>query len=767
MLVSTLLLLCFYGAVADEPVLTDEQRNALPQHFGFGEMQIYKLKPNIRLLRVADLDGDGRKDLVVWNQTQSRIELFYQPEPGVSVELEETDDELNQIPSRGNFRRANVPCAFNIVALDVGDVSGDGRADLVAFTDSRDLAIMPGLADGGFGPAELIRAREGAPSNGALTLGDYNGDGRMDVAVRGDQALLVFLQRAEGGLANPIRLVHGIGTPELLLTGDLNGDGRDDLLISSSDERYGMYVSLQSPKGMLAALRPAVLPPFRSVTVVPPRAGEQGSDVYAIERATGRLKHYRWELPTTLRGVRDWPQQMHSYPIKGTSKRRPLALGDIGGDGFIDCVTADPDAAQLILFRGGAGGLGPAVTFPGLMKTNDIWAVDLDGDGQAEVLQASAEERMIGVSRFEDGRLTFPAPLATRGRPYVVTAGALRAGAPADQMAYVSRNEDDDYELVLRPLRGEGEVPETVLPIVDLDDEPAGVRFVDLDQDGRSDLLIFVRFNAPRAFLQQADGTFAALRGAETRDWLVKEAEPFGFATADVNGNGKLEVLFAQEKLARAMVVQNGQWTVVDQYNPEVADARIRGLAVLPGDDGQPVLVMYEQKGRDLLVFRQRADHTYAVAQSMPVGSFDLAAMLTLPIGHDGGRVGVVLADPDKLAVLVPDENAPTLVEKHTYETDSRDAWLADSAVGDLNGDGVRDLALLDWGKASLEIVTTLPDGGMVKAARFQVFQGRRFSRAPDSRAEPRELQVADVTGDGIADIVILVHDRLVVYPGQ
>ena len=56
---------------------------------------------------------------------------------------------------------------------------------------------------------------------------------------------------------------------------------------------------------------------------------------------------------------------------------------------------------------------------------------------------------------------------------------------------------------------------------------------------------------------------------------------------------------------------------------------------------------------------------------------------------------------------------------------------------------------------------------GLLEPGRFQVFQGRRFSEAPDTRGEPREALIADVTGDGIDDIVLIVHDRVLIYPGQ
>ena len=74
------------ATVADEHGLTKAQRAELTQYFGFGPMQIYKIKPGISNLTLADLDGDGRTDVLLWNSYRSRFELFYQTDPNAPPE---------------------------------------------------------------------------------------------------------------------------------------------------------------------------------------------------------------------------------------------------------------------------------------------------------------------------------------------------------------------------------------------------------------------------------------------------------------------------------------------------------------------------------------------------------------------------------------------------------------------------------------------------------------------------------------------------------
>lgn len=769
---------CLIGLFAGDQ-LTDAQKVELAQYFGFDTFEIYRIKPDIQQLKLADLDGDGRIDIALWNRWKNRIELFYQPDTDEAEARADAARELerNEVPNRGNLRIENVPVAYRLACLEIAELTGDGRPDIVFFGEPRELVILPGRPDGEFGPAEGIRAPDGDPRGGSLATGDFNGDGRADVALLGEDVILIYHQRAEGGLSKPLRRVHTFKNPLLMLTADLNGDGRDDLIVGVDDEVYGTFVFLQDANGTLGAMRRVKVPKLRSLTIAKAAGGD---DVFAVEWATGRLKQYRWETPAHAVGTVDWPQLLYSYPIRSKSQRRPLAIGDVTGDGFADVVAADPDAAQLILFEGSRDGLEPGAAFPGLVKTIDVQIGDIDGDGRNEIVSVSREEKMIGISSYAAGRLTFPRPMPVKGTPWLIAIGSLGVGAAPRHAAYLTTQEKEVTEEDTSGEKTTAKKTETFITIVEaresetalswqidqLEDDPAGLRFADVNQDGRSDLLLFVRYAPLRTYLQQKDGSFAALAGPGTRSGLVREAPLEGFALADVSGNGKPEVLLAQKNLARALVVKDGRWTVVDQYNPESADVQLKGLAALAGEPEGLALAMYDRTARDLLVFRRRDDGTYAVAKTMPIGNFDVTAMQAFPAGTQN-EPALLLADSEKLALFYPGQVAPTLVEKHSYETDIKDAWLADAVVGDLNHDGIRDVVAVDIRKANLEILTTLPDGEFVNALRFQVFQGKRFRDEPERGGEPREVLIGDVTGDEIDDIVLLVHDRLVVYPGQ
>ncbi|MCX7418621.1 MAG: hypothetical protein NT013_03665 [Planctomycetia bacterium] len=124
-----------------------------------------------------------------------------------------------------------------------------------------------------------------------------------------------------------------------------------------------------------------------------------------------------------------------------------------------------------------------------------------------------------------------------------------------------------------------------------------------------------------------------------------------------------------------------------------------------------------------------------------------------------------------KFAVLYSGRTDPTMKELATYETKREKAFFADVVGGDLNGDGEPDIAAIDTQSHYVEILNfaskTADQAAQLRAAiAFQVFEEKSFSREEEGGDfEPRESLIVDVTNDGRADLILLVHDRILIYP--
>jgi len=195
-----------------------------------GAVNTFPANGSLSSIAIADFNGDGKPDVAAASSAG-----------GVLVYLGN---------GRGAFQPAkNVALAGGLVALSAvsGDLNGDGKPDLiVAFNNSDQtqpggVAVLLGKGDGTFQapvnimlPGPLVQQATGSTASAALTLGDLNGDGKLDVvtAFQGSpNQVAVLLGDGKGGFQAPLLSNTNTGPPMIAIT-DLNGDGKPDLLLA-------------------------------------------------------------------------------------------------------------------------------------------------------------------------------------------------------------------------------------------------------------------------------------------------------------------------------------------------------------------------------------------------------------------------------------------------------------------------------------------------------------------------------------------------------
>jgi hypothetical protein len=754
------------GSLLAAPAATNDPG----QRFGFIGREIFPIDQQIAHLRAADLDGDGRPDLVVANHARSKLSLLYNQTGRTNVPAAPASKrELNDLPPDARFRLDSIASEKRISSLVVTDLNNDRQPDIAYYGEPRELVVQYNEGAGKWSAPKRWPIDNGLLDANALTFGDLDGDGRTDLLLLAEGQVHLLPQSASGTLGNPERLPYS-ATVRLVEVIDLDGDGRRDLLLSNPDSPNPLRFRLQNEAGQLGPEIHFALPPIRALTVTD-LDGDRQPEVITIAMKSGRAQLARFtRKPAESIGSGLADGQFELLPLGKTSKSiRGVAWADLNGDDLADLLVAEPDSGQVsVRLQQADGSLATPRVFPAFTGVSEIAAADWNGDRQTEVFLLSADERQVGVTTLEaGGRMPFPRTLALEGRPLAMAVGGLESNAAPSFAVIVERNDRRE----LRIVKADG-TSRTQKLGESFKSNPSKLMIHDLDQDGRNDLVILIPNERLKLLLQTGDG-FTELDVAPPGG---NTDEPWA-GSADVDGDGKAELLLAQKNFVRAVVwptaspeaATNGTpaFVVKDQINGVSGSSRIVGAAVLAaGTNRVAPMVLLDAERKALTLCERDAAGVWQVVRSLALPVSDFSGVQPLALGGPGvNAVGLSSATAVAWKSFTGQVWDWSLLDE--YETPIKDGYLNDVVPGDLDGDGAADLVFLETAKNHLDLVTFQAPNRLVPANRWQVFEERSFMSRRATAPEPREAVIADLTGDGKNDLTVLVHDRVLVYPQE
>ena len=742
---------------------------AVAQDYGFRGMEIYKLDEQTTDLTPCDIDGDGLMDLVVANNDKAKIEVLLRRREKVPPKELQGEKLPNDLADDQYFERKEILTEKQVLSLAVADLDGDGKIDVAYYGKPEELVVSFGDGKGGFPRTKRWQIDDGS----VVETGDLNGDSRADLVLLTGTSTSIFYQSADGALREPVKLPHSEKGIDGVSVVDLDGDGRRDLVLVDSGSLRSVRARFQRADGSLGPEIAFETTPWRVLDFVD-LDPSPGMETVVVQRNSGVLRALRLaeEKERALLGS----VETYAFEASASGKDRSLALGDLNGDKRVDVVVTEPGSAQVAVYlQDEGGGLGGRRLFPSLSSSDAVRVADLDGDGRGEVVVLSSAEKALGVSKWEaDGRLPFPTMLEMKGVPKAFDTGDLNGDGLAD-LAVMAEDDKKLGLLVFLQQKGDAGASKaaalplvlvTVLELPSLKQAPEDVLVMDIDQDGKNDVLLFDSREAMRVLRQDEGGAFIdqAAKGTSYHGDLAYQATRGSATPGDVDGDGKPELLLAAKNFARALVLDaKGGLVVKDQANAGSPRAQVKGGAALDLDgDGKAEIVLYDREGKTVSVLKRDAG-VFGVVENTPVGEMEFKAMLPADLDGDGDQ-DLVLFGKERFAVLRARGARRTLEELHAYETPARDAALWIFAVGDLNGDKKPDVAIVDRGNRGVEVVSYDPKDGFKQALRWPVYEKKLHE---ERRAEggAHEIVVADFDGDGKNDIALLVNDRLIVYP--
>lgn len=432
-------------------------------HWGAGDGRLDRLERFPGLITptavgAGDFDGDGVDDLVV-PQFNAPIAYFTSHGTGVF--------------SRG----PDIPAGSSVADLEVVDIDGDGRLDLVSASyASGYLMIRRGLGQGRF---TLVHAAWIGNFAMEVAVGDVDGDGRPDMVVSFSDGSFqthgLVRSLPGGGFSAPVRYALS-GDPHALALVDLDHDGRSEVLVP---DVFFLRVYRYAGGSMVGPVFEPI--PDEPWTLL-------GLDV-DLDGHLDVVSGGRTGVGLSVQLGRGDGTLDKGEPIVGTFGTGSLARGDVDGDGHEDVVilggyVSNTEEVTLLLSRNAAFPTVQQVIINGCCHGFPLLA-DLDGDGDFDFATTSAADQSLTL-------------LVNSGGGNFVELPRLNCGNGVGRIFVIDADGDGDLELLVYNhasasfslFRNEGSMVFTPGAPIALGTYTWGVASLDVDSDGLRDLIV-------------------------------------------------------------------------------------------------------------------------------------------------------------------------------------------------------------------------------------------------------------------------------------
>ncbi|MCH2152739.1 MAG: VCBS repeat-containing protein [Phycisphaerales bacterium] len=738
---------------------------SLGDYFGFSGLEVISIGQRPGPMKVGDLDGDGLQDLIVVNNRDSRIDLLFQKADADPMAAIDPPERVNDLPDHWMFTRESVGVADEINAFDLHDFDGDGDMDIVYAATKNDRVV--------FLEQDSARTFKVAGRRSIRKL-ESNPGGFKIMDVMGDEAA-ELISITEGKITIWPLDGTSLGSPEKLSAGpriqafvpaDYNGDGLWDIAGIIPEDMAPVRIwfgQKHDNERMLGAQSIFEMPPiieFEAVQI----PGYDKHRIAVIERASHRVVVYELSSESAEgTGDREASFVVHSYMDPGNRDRDQVVV-DIDGDGYEDLVTTDTRANAIVVHRQlPERGMLPGESYSSL---SDIGYLATTKSEPVDLFVLSNKEGVVGRSPLSSDDVPFPRPLSISDgyAPVAMNLVELESGPHVAVVGNKKR------EYVIDLVEPSGNLNATV-ELGQISKAPETVLATDADQDGLTDLLLFTQ-DRPMIMLQAIEPTedgerFQKIEKDKMGQFgLVAAASADNTLPYDIEGDGTPELLIADKNFIRAVRYDTSPedgaspgWQVVQQFNTDDPTAQLVAVAA---DGGR--IVAADKTGNRLIVFEADDKGRWSQSEALTIQGFPLGPIYTGSFSGDN-EPSVMIMGKDGYAIVRLGGDRQSLEEVGAWRSDQERSVPHELAVGDINSDGYGDMVSLDAGNQNFDIFSYSKSGNLLHARGFRIFESKMFTGGAGREYEPNQLIITDLTGDGKHDVVMLCHDRVLVYP--
>lgn len=607
----------------------------------------------------------------------------------------------------------NAPIAGSLGEIAVGDFNKDGKQDLAvsgpAANGENGVAILLGNGDATFHAPNNFAAASGAR---AMAIADFNGDGHQDIATANNFAnnVAVLLGDGAGAFAAPVKYTVGAG-PIAIVSSDFNDDGKPDLAVANQNNSFISLLTNNGAGGFNTAVN-----------------------------------------------------------VDARFNCSSVAAGDFNGDGKTDLVVGQLTNIA-VLIGDGRGGFGAPKSF-GNRTASSIVVRDFSGDGKLDLALANNNTTfpsvalLIGNGAGEFGAAT---NLGAGKLPYVLATADFNQDS-RDDLAVLNLDTGNSGATTFSILFGAANGSRIFrAPIIsDTAGFPTSINLGDLNKDNKTDLIVTSGSIGGTISIGDGQGGFGAPQRLDTTAGFSGDAA--AAVTGDFNKDGNVDLALATS----------------DRFNPNQPGviAILHGLGNGTFDRNRTRTFNVGNRPADIVAADFNGDGALDLATANPAsndvsvllnngapgGSFGFGAAQNIPVGPEPRSLAASDFNGDqKTDLVVANRNSATLTimlgdGKSGFITMPFGIGANPRAVktGDFNRDGKIDLAAPHNNAGFVSILLGNGDGSFAPPANVNI--GRL----------PFAIVIGDFNSDGKQDFAASVYfsqetteDRVLIFAGD
>ncbi len=648
--------------------------------------------------------------------------------------------------------------------LNVCDINNDGLDDIIFLNNSASRVEI------------LISKKEGFDNKGfvldqwsrSFRIADINGDKKLDLIFVGNHlGLQVYLQTAKFGFKNPINIyvenpsklidfeaedINNDGFYEILLCRqthidivtnkkgnlsigeplyfasknickgvepiDVDGDGFVDLAVLFANTDYPLSLYKNSGDGNFYWSMTLKTPPIRALKKLP----FKNKDILGVILKNSQVvRLYIAKFTNQTFTLKDKLANPIHVPLKGMDYVKHFSY--LKNNDLL--IINTPQLSQLQLFYRNNKYVLSKPVFIDTLK--DVTQLAKLKDNKIAVL--SDTENAIAIHNLNQ-KTTFPDYLHLDGKPVAIDS------FKESLIAIICKNKS--YSLV--EFDSNLKIKNTVQ--INLDNNPQDMSIIPI---GNSyGIMIFRDYDTPQFYIKQKlkfkkidSDNFRALASNLTKTDIYI-----------VNNNN---FIISEGNVVRKYSFAHNSFKVIQQFNPQRPQAHLVAPIMHNGN-----LVVYDQSKGDLLVFNLQAN---TVSSIQLLGGGDGLQSICY-LNND-----LILMKDKELLLLPAQANGIKLNKLAEYTTKQNNPGLWNLSAVDLGNNKGNGIAVLDYKNHTVELLQYNKNQLHLGVA-FEVFQDAGFNEA-NNTYEPRSVCSGDCNGDGLGDLIFLVHNKLLIHYGE